>query len=286
MFQQYGKEADHAGYANLKEHLKGMTADELRAELDALFEEEARSGEEAEPELVEIYLDALDAACEDEPVPGDMEKSWNTFKANNPDLFPKAEGKPRKNGFSFRRFFEAAVLVAALLVLSAAAFQWPDYVVSWGREILSIGPPESGNMVLEEVDENGYASLAEAVESIGVTDLPLPSWIPPSFSIRSINTQNVFTYVKITAVYSKEDNTSIAIRVSYYPDSKDMPNLSFEKNDDGRHEIDAKDGIEFFFTENYGSAQVGWINGNCLCSISGEISKEELKEIVNSIDGG
>ena len=46
--------------ANLKEHLRGKTADELIEELEKLYDEEELTGEEFDPRIVEIYIEAME----------------------------------------------------------------------------------------------------------------------------------------------------------------------------------------------------------------------------------
>lgn len=88
-----------------------------------------------------------------------------------------------------------------------------------------------------------------------------------------------------TAVYGS-DESELVIRISYYPDIACMPNFGFEKNDDDRQEEIKKDGITYRYTENFDVLRVTWKDGNCLYSVLGELSREEMDQVVNSFYGG
>ena len=60
MFQQDGRPKTGAD-AKFKEHLHQKSAQELRAELDMIFEEEARTGVNADPALVAEYFTAIES---------------------------------------------------------------------------------------------------------------------------------------------------------------------------------------------------------------------------------
>lgn len=218
MFQQNGSHATNAG-AKSKKHLGAMSAQELKSELDAMFEREERTGEKADPELIAEYLTALerlDAEAAPPPPSHDhFEASWDRFTKNHPDLFPPAKPKAQNWGKKAIRLFEVAVLAAAILIATAAAFRWPDYVVNWGKELFTIAPATSGVMELAEPNTDGYSTLAEAVVGVGMDDAETPSWIPARFSISDIIVQEVPAYTVATAIYTAEES-ELAVRITRY----------------------------------------------------------------------
>lgn len=180
------------------------------------------------------------------------------------------------------RLIEVAVLAAAILVITAAAFRWPDYIVQWGRELMQVTPAESGVMELAEPNTDGYTTLAQAVQGVGMTDAGVPTWIPARYSIQDIIAQELSTYKRATAVYRAGD-AELAVRITYYSDMSDMPNFWFEKNDDTKQNEMTVNGITYRYTENFGVLRATWSDGNYLYSISGEVSKEEMEQMVKSI---
>lgn len=289
MFQQDGNHSKVRAEAKSKEHLSSKSVQELRAELDAIFEKEESAGVKADPELVAEYVAAIEKMDTDKrsqaQTHDDFDKSWNSFTKNHPDLFPRTETKTRSWGKQVGRIVEVAILAATILVVSAAAFNWPDHVVQWGKELLKISPPPSGVMELVEPSTDGYSTLAEAVAGIGLDDAKAPTWIPTRFSIKDLGIQELPAYTMVTAVY-EANGSDLVVRISHYTEISDMPDFAFEKNDDNRQNEVTKDGITYCYTKNFDTLRVTWKDGKCLYSILGEVSKEEMDQVVNSIYGG
>lgn len=283
MFQQPGN--PYTDIANLKEHLKQKTADELRSELDDIFAEEASTGIKIDQEVVEAYLNAIDSAEPNGSIDGDFKTSWETFTQNHPDLFKKP--KPKTRRIPVRYLIEVAALIACLLIGSATAFpaQWTA-LVTWGKEILNIAPSPSGVMELTNVSTGEFSSLAKAVEVLDISAQSLPTWIPEQYSIERVLTQETKQYKRATAIYSKENGDTLLIRVTFYFSAEDVPELSLEKNDDETRSTYPKYGTDYLLTQNVDTIQAGWLHGTCLYSISGPVTEPELKKIIDSICGG
>lgn len=289
MFQQGDRSGIGAG-ANLKKHLGSLSAEELKREMENLFEEEAGTGKTVDPETVAVYYAAMEDMEHDDQTqaPGSFERSWATFVQNHPDLFPEEKKNPRNRNLSLRRAMEAAVLAAAILVLSAAAFNWPDHVMSWGKKMLHISPVEtrSGVMELSQPNEDGYSTLAGAVAGLGPDEVSVPTWIPEAYAIKSISVQKLRAYNVATAIYTA-DASELVVRVVYYFDQATMPDWLYEDNGNGENRsIQEYQGQQYAIVDNFDRAQAMWKTGNCFYSISGNVSVEEMEWMVKSTYGG
>lgn len=290
MFQQDGKRKVRSE-AKSQKHLSSKSVQELKAELDEIFEKEESAGVKADPELVAEYVAAIEQMESEQNSQArshdDFEKTWTRFTKNHPDLFPPAKTKTRSWGKQVIHIFEAAVLITVALVISAAAFNWPDHFIEWGKELLRISPAPApcGVMELVEPNTDGYSTLAEAVTGAGMNDAKTLSWIPTRFSIRDLAIQELTSHTMVTGVYTA-DTSELAIRVAQYNEISDMPDFAFEKNDDDKQEEVTRDDIKYLYTENYGTLRVTWKDGKCLYSILGEVSREEIDRMVNSFYGG
>lgn len=290
MFQQDGKRKVRSE-AKSQKHLSSKSVQELKAELDEIFEKEESAGVKADPELVAEYVAAIEQMESEQNSQArshdDFEKTWTRFTKNHPDLFPPAKTKTRSWGKQVIHIFEAAVLITVALVISAAAFNWPDHFVEWGKELLRISPapPPSGVMELVEPNTDGYSTLAEAMAGIGAEDVATPTWIPSRFSIKRLTIQELTSHTMVTGVYAA-DESEMVIRISYYSDISAMPDFAFEKNDDNKQDEDTRDGITYRYTENFDTLRVTWKDKNCLYSILGEVSRKEIDRMVNSTYGG
>lgn len=286
MFQQ-GDETNTA-HAEAS-HPGPKSARALRAELDEIFAKEARTGVKADPERVAAYVAAIEDAEADQHSAAqpqeDFEKTWTHFTENHPDLFPPTKTKPRKRGRRILHFLEAAALIAVVLVVTAAACGWQDYIVEWGRDLLRITPAPSGVMALAKPNVDGYSTLAEAVAGAGMEDARTPTWIPARFSIKNLTIQELNLFTAATGVYAT-DGSELAIRIARYAETNDMPDLVLEKNNDDAQEKVFTNGITCLYTENFETLRVTWKDGNFLYSILGKVSNEEMDRIVNSFYGG
>lgn len=288
MLQQDGKsrvEADTR--ANLEEHLNTKTVEELKKELDMMFEREESEGIEADPKVVLEYYEAIEKKGQNKQTqyPGSFEESWATFTKNHPDLFPKEERKPRAPRFQLRHIIEAAVLAAIMLAVSATATDWPDYFITLGKGIFNM-EPAAGVMELSEPSVDGYLSLEEAVIDICGADTPVPRWVPKEYAIESVIVQEVSDYVVITARY-KGDELQLMMRVTFYRDEAELLNISLEEiENDETSTVYKKNNIDHLFINNFDRLQAVWKGKNCLYNISGDISIEDMERMVNSSYGG
>lgn len=147
--------------ANLKEHLRWKTADELIEELEKLYDEEELTGEEFDPRIVEIYIEAMEKVSPPDPAAERaFDRSWALFHTKH-----RVEKEPSSShrAVKIRWRIEAAVLIVIFLCVSAAAFGWKDYIITWKDELFGTVPHIPGTMELKEPNVSGYRSLKEAV---------------------------------------------------------------------------------------------------------------------------
>ncbi|MCQ4784036.1 hypothetical protein NE670_01920 [Flavonifractor plautii] len=192
--------------ANLKEHLRGKTADELIEELEKLYDEEELTGEEFDPRIVEIYIEAMEKVSPPDPAAERaFDRSWALFHTKH-----RVEKEPSSShrAVKIRWRIEAAVLIVIFLCVSAAAFGWKDYIITWKDELFGTVPHIPGTMELKEPNVSGYRSLKEAVQKY--TDISVvPGWIPPGYTIDEIYEMEVESADVISATY-RDGQKSIA----------------------------------------------------------------------------
>ena len=265
--------------ANLKEHLRGKTADELIEELEKLYDEEELTGEEFDPRIVEIYIEAMEKVSPPDPAAERaFDRSWALFHTKH-----RVEKEPSSShrAVKIRWRIEAAVLIVIFLCVSAAAFGWKDYIITWKDELFGTVPHIPGTMELKEPNVSGYRSLKEAVQKY--TDISVvPGWIPPGYTIDEIYEMEVESADVISATY-RDGQKSIVIRVFCYRNTEDISDLWVEKDSGLYKDTYQTHGIEHAISENYGHTQIMWRNGQCTCSITGDISRADAERMIKSI---
>ena len=194
------------------------------------------------------------------------------------------ESKPRRksNVIPFRRI--AAVVASLVLVFSlsitANAFSFKDVwdaVVTWAQETFSFS---MGVEVSEPTPDDceAYTSLQSVLDEEKITVSLIPSWIPGGYLLKDIRIDENPVQKTYVGMYLKE-KTSLKICVqSFLLGSPEQ----IEKSADFQ-ETYCKNGIDFYLFANHDQTRAMWIIDTYECSISGELSIEEIKAMIDSI---
>lgn len=280
--------ADAAGrsyaafYANLKAQLGDKSASDLLDELDSKLEGEGGLSDEE----IKAYMDLI---TELEPEPENP-----AFEAFTQDYIDRGrrsvpESEPAESGSrspgSFPRYFGILVAVFAVfaaMMMFAYGEQAKNTAVNIIGDIMKTGPGESGKMVLDQAGENGFTSLEEALAAYGVEDIA-PHWIPEEFVVDCINNYEIAVYAEVSSEYLSDNGKYLVFRFMIY--NGKLPEVNYEIIE-GTRFIYKRNGQEYILVENNGQYRAFWENGNCYCNIAGDIGKDEIKQIINSIQEG
>ena len=106
----------------------------------------------------------------------------------------------------------------------------------------------------------------------------IPSWIPEGFSVHDYSVSGNANSFNLSALFLSGERT---IRYSAIITlSKDQ--INYHK-DESNVEIFDYNGISHYYIANCGEITSIWVNDGVECSISGDISTDELKKIIISI---
>ncbi len=259
---------------------------ELIRELDEKMENIDEFSFDAD--LVEEYLDQMQVQV---PVMthGNAEQSLADFREKHALLFSESDTKPvmvRKKKTENKKRWLGAIAACLVIFLGATAMVGSAMGVNlfqtfyiWGEGVLHIRNQEpSGNMVLSNSNDQ-FDSLAEAMESEGISGDFCPKWIPEDFSISFAEVQKAGSLTVITAVYESADKT-IIITVNKSDDPANLASV-VEKDEGGQ--IYKKNGVEYFLLTNEGIPTAVWVADYHVFNIFGGITEKELKQIIDSI---
>lgn len=185
--------------------------------------------------------------------------------------------------------FRSIAAVAACLVLvfsfatSANAFSFRDVwnaVVTWAQETFSF------SMGVEVSEPDGkdalaYASIQEALAQYQIDITIMPFYIPKEYVLDEIIVDQNPKQTTCVAIYLSDDKM---IRMSVQSYLIGQPE-QVEKSDD-LIEIYTVSGIDYYIFSNYAQTRVAWITGAYECHISGELTVDEVKLMVDSIEKG
>lgn len=237
-------------------------------------------------DLICAYLDVLEEKAPVLPKGYDPATEYEKFKENHSELFDvPAAPLPEKAPAGKSRFIRlkqtlvtfAALFCVVVFVADASGAGVLDRLIEWGSETFSLRPA-SGVMELEVAEENGFKSLAEALEYFGVENPAIPSWIPSRYSIDKVTIFESNDTMIIGGKYGAIDD-EVFVRVTVGFEEA----FTFEEDIDVGHTLYEANGITFILSTNLNTERAVWSKNKIAYSVAGDITRSELKEMLNSI---
>ena len=267
------------------ERFQSMSPSQLAEEMEQVLG--AMTEETYDPALIDAYLDALDEKAPMPPAP-DPEASLERLAKKLEEMPIKKVKKeePQKEGrrATLRRVLTTAAAAACLLVAFGAG-AWASGVdvvgnlVQWTNERLwMIFPSESG-----ETSEY-YEPFRRALEERGLPGELAPSWYPPGFRSEGSESwdNELSTTVFLTLSLPNSDRT-LTVSVDRYKDP-DHTTGAFEKDASSVETFISQERRFYLFSNT--EVQVAlWGDGDLQMSIVGDVSVDEIKEIIRSMGG-
>ena len=171
--------------------------------------------------------------------------------------------------------FDGILLVGSVTAQAFGLNIW-EAVVKWTQETFHFG--EWGSSTNVDIP---YTSLKEALEKGKVSASLSPTWIPDGYDLVDINVECQPMQIAYKAIYAKEDrNLTIVVR-----DYLDGIPVYVEQSDGLVEEYEVA-GVTYYLFENYECSRAVWINESYECDISGEVTIDELKKMIDSIQKG
>ena len=260
-------------------------------ELEEILRLDAQAPEEQESDT-EMILYVMEVLAERKRNNGHTGKSaleaYESFKQNytpeidNPEVSYKKPVKKRNSLPRWLRGLTAAAAVLAILLLGtvtakALGFNIWEAVVKWTQETFHFGEWGSSN-----ADNNlPYASLQEALEKSEITTLLAPTWIPNGFDLVDIRVEQTPLQKKYAAKYICGEHV-LRVTVQDYLDGVPV----YVEQSEGLVEEYEVSGVTYYFFANNKQVRATWLNGSYECDISGDVTIEELKKMIDSIQKG
>ena len=259
----------------MQEILRKHAHDELVTEPDTdelyyIMEVLARRREEEDPQAFRSNEEAL----------ADFRKNY----------MPKAtqEGRTKVVRFPNRAFKMVAAVLAIVLILvvgtsvTAEAFHvdiWGK-VATWTKEIFQFTDTSQGTTAAnpEEDYNTELKSLQDTLSEHTVTEKLVPTWMPDGYISKDLKVTETPRVRNVGAIYEK-DGSELIIKIRQ---TIGVQAPQVEKNDDFL-ELYVVDGVEYYIFSNTETLQAAWSIGEFECGISGKITLEEMKKMIDSI---
>ena len=193
------------------------------------------------------------------------------------------------------RTVQLAALLAALLMLvtvvtAAAGYDIWRMLAEWTAEKITLAPGQIEYADPDDIhipEEPGeYTDIQEALTAYGLNRPVVPQWMPEGFiqSYIIVNPMVNSGLIIFHVLYQREDD-SLIIQVNIYLEDKDRVHDNFQnfQKDEGDPISYEAGGITHLLATNAGRPTALWANGPAECTISGDITMDELKQMIDSI---
>lgn len=144
---------------------------------------------------------------------------------------------------------------------------------------LELDPEASLQRFLEELE---FTSLQEALDAYGITEPLAPKWVPEGFETERIDIDVDPDFIRIMAVYQCEEK-AVQVTVRNYNSKEELDRISVEK-ENGQQDVKyIRGGVEHSLAQNRAIYTASWTNGLNIVSIIGDVTEEELEQMIDSI---
>ena len=167
-----------------------------------------------------------------------------------------------------------AILLTGTITAKAFGFDVWKAVVQWSQETFHFGDEGADNNLT-------YLSLQDALKKGNVPTWLAPTYIPEEFVLIEVDAQKTPKKNIYTAKY-KHGEEIIVIAVRDYLGG----NPFYVEQSDGLVEEHKALGITFYLLSNQNQNRAVWLYESYECEISGDVTIEELKEMIESIQKG
>ncbi|MCI8840645.1 MAG: hypothetical protein HFF24_10095 [Oscillospiraceae bacterium] len=280
--------------------------------LEELLLQDFHAPDNGRRDMSGLYHAAQELASR-EPSPNfETDRAWRSFQENylpfaecasqdsvyDDGGTPSSDAAPgRRPLFRSRRWLRvavaAAVLAAALLSLSlvaaASGFDLWRRLAQWTDEVIQLTPAQTGQADMDDIrlpeEPKEYATLQEALSDCGLARSVAPRQIPDGFQLVELGVDTLSTNSLIfhAAYQRNEDVLTQFIRIHLPREDGGTDSYAHFQKDEGDPIPYEAGGVIHLLSTNAGRAVAVWANGPAECAISGDITIEELQQIIDSI---
>ena len=264
-----------------KEFLHKVWSEMPTAQLDEVLQQELRKENPTE-EVVLGIMRIIQEREEDCPVEitEEIHDAWEQYS--------KKTATPKKTNQK-RMWFVSAVAAAVICIVILAIPQKVgaesilDAFFRWTESVFEFFTPaqDATNPPVEYVfqtDNPGLQQLYDKVTELGVTEPIVPMWVPEGYALTELKTTQMPNGSKVHATLQL-NNSSITL--SYRISVEIMPIL-YEKEMSSVEAYEASD-VHHFIMDNDENILVTWIVNGAECSISTDLEKEDVYNMIRSI---
>lgn len=283
---------------NKNEYESGTYWDQLSTEqLEDILRADIASPNQTNDETVFHILEVLEKREKENPTGHlpDTDQAWQEFQKyyNIPEgegesLYPIRNDQEKRSASvptKTRRVFRSRkiLVVAAVLILMFGGMLTAQAA---GVDVFgAIGRWTEETFHFDIVQDNDRTSLFQ--ETATQAKIPqdfVPTWVPDGFEGAEPQVDTVENYMtSIICVYSNQEKT-YSVDIEHYYNKADIETLVIEKDDTNVCSYESN-GKTFYIMSDMEYLTATWTDGTFVETISGQLSMDEIKTIIDSIGG-
>ena len=209
------------------------------------------------------------------------------------DVSSQTERGPvvRRKYSSAPNWIKRLVAVAAIIVLifsgsltaKAFGFDLWEVIAKWTQETFHFGYVSNTETPSEPLKDNSlvFSGLKAALETYEVDVALIPSWIPEGYEETDVRTFDTPKQRQFSAKYKSSDRVIkiwIADYLGEHPSQIEQSETAVEVYECG--------GVKYYLFEDVDQIRAAWIRDSFECYISGHLSIDEMKQMIDSIEKG
>lgn len=224
----------------------------------------------------------------EEKDPKEAFKAFKKYYLSDEIPAPALKKLPAPKTANWKRSLTAAAAALAILVGGTATVGALDadvvkYLPKWTDEIFTFVPVLQGQ-VEEPYDPNSsaWAELRALLWEHGITADLIPTWVPEGYELYDTVYSVAGDFESFYAAYTKDGEELLSANVFLYrPEG-----VSIYPKSPGDVEVYRAGGVDYYIFFNLHRVTVAWINQGYQCSLSGPVTVQEAKKMIDSITKG
>lgn len=226
----------------------------------------------------------------DDDEPGNTETASPAPGTSSPSGKNRISTQGRRRLGRVASFAAAIAILLGLMTVTAYAMGYDLWgvIAQWTKETFTFvsaskaNNAESPNTNIVR-DDGEYADLQAALDDYGITEKLVPNWMPDGFSVAEVIVDTTSKRPDIVfCELCESDVKSLIISVYIHHDPNYTTFVTWQKNDSDVILYEMGD-CKFYLMENKDQLNAVWTNGPYECGVSGDVTLDELYQIINSI---
>lgn len=252
-------------------------------ELEGIIRADAESEEKSDTDFIYAVLEVIDEKERELPgyQPVDVDKAWEEFQRYCAEREQWDNVKPRAPmRLAYKRIAVVAAAVAAvfalMLTVQAAGVDVFGAIAHWTDEVFSFSWAGRGTPERPE--------WAEALIEQGVDASLIPTAIPDGYKPGKLTIDEFGLWKEFYQPFRSTNNELLYISIIFYSSPEYLQVSSYEKDESLVEILEYNQGKIYSFS-NIDEKKVAYLEGLTEVCVTGNLSLEELQQILMSIGG-